>query len=147
MKINWGTGIIIAFVLFISFILYFVITITVQPEYAYDLVDEEYYKTELKYQEEIDKLKSTQNLSSKIRINTTSTGLEIQFPNEINEETTGTVSFYRPSTKALDFKIPISITAHKINIEHDQLVTGHWNIVIDFTSNSTEYLFKKSIVY
>ena len=147
MKINWGTGIVIAFVLFISFILYFVITITVQPEYAYDLVDEEYYKTELKYQEEIDKLKNTQTLSSKIQVIKSVTGLEILFPNEITEEATGTISFYRPSTKVLDFKVPLTIIEHKMSVVHEQLVTGHWNIKIDFISNSTEYLFKKSIVY
>ena len=52
MKINWGTGIVIALVLFMSFILYFVITITIQPKYSYDLVHEEYYKEELKHLKE-----------------------------------------------------------------------------------------------
>lgn len=147
MKINWGTGIVIAFALFISFILYFVITITVQQKYAYDLVDEEYYKTELKYQEEIDQLTNTKNLSSKIQVTKTSTGLEINFPDEISEETTGIISFYRPSTKVLDFQILLTISNHKSVIEHEHLVTGHWNIKINFETNSKKYLFKKSIVY
>lgn len=147
MKINWGTGIVIAFALFISFILYFVITITVQQKYAYDLVDEEYYKTELKYQEEIDQLTNTKNLSSKIQVTKSSTGLEINFPDEISEETTGIISFYRPSTKVLDFQILLTISNHKSVIEHEHLVTGHWNIKINFETNSKKYLFKKSIVY
>lgn len=147
MKINWGTGIIIAFILFISFILYFVITITVQPEYAYDLVDEEYYKTELKYQDEIDKLKNTKKLSSAILVTKIDSGFEIEFPIEINDETTGTISFYRPSTKVLDFELPLQIVSNKMKIEHEQLVSGHWNITIDFKLNSKEYLFKKSVTY
>lgn len=147
MKLNWGHGIIIAFILFMSFILYFVITITLQPKYAYDLVDEEYYKTELKYQEEIDKLENTKNLSSEIHIIKSGKGLEISFPKEINEATTGVISFYRPSTKVLDFKLPLTISSNKTIVLHDNLISGNWNINIEFTSNSTEYLFKKSFTY
>ncbi len=147
MKINWGTGIVIAFVLFISFILYFVIRITVQPKFAYDLVDEEYYKTELKYQDEIDKLENTKTLSDKIIITKSETGFLIKFPQEINNTTTGTISFFRPSTKVLDFEIPIAITNNQMIIEHEHLVSGFWNITIDFTTNSQEYLVKRSITY
>ena len=49
-KINWGTGIVIAFVLFISFILYFVIKTSTDTTYEYDLVAKDYYKDELEYQ-------------------------------------------------------------------------------------------------
>ena len=147
MKINWGTGIVIAFILFMSFILYFVITISTQKKYAYDLVDEEYYKTELKYQDEIDKLKNTKKLSSKIILTKSTSGFEIEFPAEINEETTGTIFFYRPSTKILDFQIPLAIVDHKMSVKHEQLISGHWNITINFKSNSTHFLYKKSITF
>jgi len=147
MKINWGTGIVIAFVLFISFILYFVLTITFQSEYAYDLVDEEYYKEELKHQQVIDKQENTKLLSSKILITKNENGFEIEFPKEINQETIGTVNFYRPSTKVLDFSIPLKVHNNKMNITHSNLVSGNWNITIEFTSNSEEYLFKKSVIY
>ena len=147
MKINWGTGIVIAFVLFISFILYFVLTITFQSEYAYDLVDEEYYKEELKHQQVIDKQENTQLLSSKILIIKNEQGFEIEFPKEINEKTVGTVNFYRPSTKVLDFSIPINIHKNKMSVSHANLISGSWNVSIDFTSNSEEYLFKKSVNY
>lgn len=147
MKLNWGHGIIIAFILFMSFILYFVITITVQPKYAYDLVDEEYYKTELKYQNEIDKLEKTQKLSGKIIVSKSPTGIEVTFPKEIKEKTTGTISFYRPSTKVLDFVLPLEIENNKMIVSHENLVSGNWNITIDFNSNSIGYLFKKSIIY
>lgn len=147
MKINWGTGIVIAFILFICFILYFVITIATQKKYSYDLVDEEYYKTELKYQDEIDKLKNTQKLSSKITVNRSSNGFEIKFPSEIDKTTTGTVFFYRPSNKIIDFQMPLIIVNNEMNITHKNLISGYWNITIDFKSNTNEYLFKKLINY
>ena len=55
-KINWGTGIVIAIVLFIAFILSFVYKTIFMEEYEHHLVSEDYYKDELHYQEEIDKL-------------------------------------------------------------------------------------------
>ena len=147
MKINWGTGIVIALVLFMSFILYFVITITIQPKYAYDLVHEEYYKEELKHQQIIDKQENTKHLSSKITITKTDGGFNIDFPKEIGAETLGTINFYRPSTKVLDFEIPLKIINNEMNVSHINLVSGNWNITVEFTSNSEEYLFKKSVSY
>lgn len=147
MKINWGTGIVIAFILFISFILYFVITITVQPEYAYDLVDEEYYKKELQHQKVIDKQENTKHLSSKISITKKANGFDFVFPKEIDSTTTGIINFYRPSTKVLDFSIPLAVKKNKMEVSHPNLVAGYWNITIDFKLNSEEYLFKKSISY
>lgn len=149
MKINWGTAIVITFALFMSFILYFVIKASTQKELAYDLVDEEYYKTELKYQQEINKLNNTKGLSEKFEILKVDEGLEIKFPSNFNlENTTGTVTFYRPSTKLLDFNLPILISLdNKMRIPKEKLVEGNWNVSIDLESNNTAYLYKESISY
>lgn len=50
MKFNWGTGIVIAIAGFMSFIIYFVITMSTDKNYSYDLVTDKYYQQELKYQ-------------------------------------------------------------------------------------------------
>ena len=57
MKFNWGTGIVLAFAAFIVFILYFVVLSTRDPASNHDLVTEDYYKKELKYQEDLDAVK------------------------------------------------------------------------------------------
>ena len=49
MKIGWGTGIVIAFVLFIAFIMYFVVNMTVNKKYDHDFVTEDYYNKEIAY--------------------------------------------------------------------------------------------------
>ena len=46
MKINWGTSIILAFTVFIAFILFFVIRMSVDHRADHDLVTEEYSITE-----------------------------------------------------------------------------------------------------
>lgn len=148
MKINWGTGIVIAFVLFIGFILFFVIRTFTLPEYQHDLVDDEYYKTELKYQEEIDKQNNLKNLDEEITFVKVDNGFEINFPSIFfADNTKGTVSFYRPSNKVLDFQTPIEITEGKMLIPNEKLVEGNWNVVIDFVSESKEYLYKNSFTY
>lgn len=148
MKINWGTGIVIAFVLFISFILFFVVKATTQKEYAYDLVDEQYYKSELKYQEEIDKQNNLKDLGEKITFTKIEEGVEINFPSNFKTNNTdGIIFFYRPSAKPLDFKISIEIIDGKVIIPKEKLVEGHWNIVIDFESEEKEYLYKNNYTY
>lgn len=146
MKINWGTGIVIAFALFMSFILYFVIK-SAAPENRYFFDEEDYYKSSLKYQEVIDKLEKTKTLSTKVKITKSETGFILEFPKEINENATGSVSFLRPSTKVLDFEIPLTIIDNKMSITHDNLVAGKWKITINFKSNSEEYLVKRFVTY
>jgi len=147
MKINWGTGIVIAFALYISFILFFVIKARA-PENRYYFDEDNYYKASLVYEENVmDKLENTKTLSNKVVITKTDNGYILEFPKEINENTTGTVSFYRPSTNLLDFELPIAIKNNKMFVTHKNLVAGRWNITIAFTSNNEKYLVKRSLNY
>ncbi len=148
MKINWGTGIVIAFILFIAFILYFVVNMNANKKYDYDLVTDDYYKEELKYQESIDKEKNTKSLKSNIKLKQTEQGLIVIFPEDLDYELIdGKVFLYRPSNKQLDLKIPISLSNHYLLIPDDRLLDGRWNISVDWTYEEVEYLYKEEIVY
>ena len=148
MKINWGTGIVIAFVLFIAFILYFVINMSVNDKYNHDLVTEEYYAKELKYQEDIDKEKNAKSLKKNISVNKTQEGLEIVFPDNLDiKKIKGKVFLYRPSNKQLDFETSISLSNPILLIPDKRLVDGRWNIIVDWQYNKNLYLYKDSIVY
>ena len=105
MKLNWGTGIILAFIGFISFIMYFIVTMNVNSKYDHDLVSEKYYAEELEYQGDINKLKNANLLSENITYKNTKEGIIIQFPSNIDvQKITGKVFLYRPSNKQLDFE-------------------------------------------
>lgn len=148
MKINWGTGIVIAFVLFIAFILYFVVNMIANDKYDHDLVTEEYYKKELEYQNDIDKLNNAKNLEKDIVVTKTQEGLEIVFPDNLDyKNIEGKVFLYRPSNKQLDFETSISLSKPILLIPDKRLVDGRWNIVIDWQYNKNLYLYKDSIVY
>jgi len=114
MKINWGTGIVISIVLFMIFILYFVYQ-SLTPEYTHELVSEDYYKDELHYQKEIDKLNNAVKLKSKISLMNSDKGITIQFPDSINyQDVKGIISFQRYSSSVLDFRKNIEYLQAKI---------------------------------
>ena len=148
MKFNWGTGIVLAFIAFISFIMYFVISMSTNKKYDHDLVTEQYYNKELKFQEDIDKTKNTRNLETNITWKKTEKGLEISFPPEmIYNKIKGKVFLYRPSNKQLDYETEISLSSHNLLIPDERLVGGRWNIYIDWEYENTAYLFNKKIEY
>ena len=148
MKFNWGTGIVVAFVAFISFILYFVITMSTNKKYEHDLVIENYYGQELEFQNAINKEINSQTLKQDIVWKRTSEGLLIEFPDNFKpEEISGTISLYRPSNKLLDFETSIQLSDSTFLITDKRLLDGRWNLKIDWKVNGEEYLYKKEIVY
>ncbi|WP_406683065.1 FixH family protein [Seonamhaeicola sp. MEBiC1930] len=148
MKLNWGTGIVIAFIGFISFIMYFIVTMNVNDKYDHDLVTEDYYAEELAYQKDIDKLKNAKKLSENITYKKKGNGLIILFPSNIDyKKITGKMFLYRPSNKQLDFESDISLSNPHLLIPDSRLVDGRWNIKIDWQYNGISYLYKKSIDY
>ncbi|WP_250434410.1 FixH family protein [Hanstruepera flava] len=148
MKFNWGTGIVIAFVGFISFIMYFVINMNTNKELDHDLVTEDYYKQELEFQNDIDKEKNAKALAENINWKKTEDGIIIVFPQSLDVNgITGKVFLYRPSNKQFDFERDISLSSHNLLIPDKRLLDGRWNIKVDWQYNGKSYLYKKEIVY
>ena len=147
-KISWPTGIIIAMSAFIIFILSFVYKATFMPQYDHHLVSEDYYKDELNYQQEIDKLNKAATLKEDVTLTKVAEGLLIKFPAEFDpEKITGTISFQRPSNDKIDFELPIKLTNANYLIADDNLVQGIWNVKIEWVINGTTYLFKEKLMY
>ena len=148
MKINWGTGIVIAFILFIAFIMYFVINMNLNKKYDHDLVTEDYYEQELLHQNEIDKVDNSKKLKENVNWKKTDDGILVSFPTDLNyKNITGTVFLYRPSNKKLDSEIDISLSDHYLLIPKTRLLDGRWNIKVDWKYDDKSYLYKESIVY
>ena len=146
-KINWGVGIVIAMVLFMAFILTFVYK-SLTPEYTHELVSEDYYKDELHYQEEIDKLNNAAKLKTKISLSNSDEGITIKFPENLDYKLVkGNISFQRYNNSNLDISKEIKLTSEKILIPASQLVTGKWIVKIDWKYKDEEYLFKDSWFY
>lgn len=147
MKINWGTGIVIAIIAFMSFIMYFVISMSTDHKFSHDLVTDNYYQKELEFQDQIDATRNAKLLEEDVEIVKSEKGLQIYFPKIFKNEMEGKVFLYRPSNKQLDFEIPISITDNYLLVPEKSLLDGRWNISVKVTHNNKEYYFSEEITY
>ena len=148
LRLNWGTGIFIAMLSFMIFILSFVYKSVAMDEYQHELVSEDYYKDELHYQEEIDKMNNANTLKSDIVLSNSKEGILVVFPKEIDPSTiTGSIFFQRLSNEKLDFSEEIKLTNHQQLIPVEKLVSGKWIVKIDWESEQNQFLFKDSWFY
>ena len=148
MKINWGTGIVIAFALFMAFILSFVYKVQSNQKYDNELVTNEYYKKEATVQIDIEKKQHANALKNLVVIKKVDEGIIIEFPSDFDySKIKGKVSLYRPSSQKLDFEINISLSSPYLLIPKSNLTGGLWAISVDWNYNETDYLNKETIYF
>ena len=148
MKINWGTGIVIAFALFMVFILSFVYKVQSNQKYDNELVTKEYYKKEATVQIDIEKKQHANALKNLVVIKKVDEGIIIEFPSDFDySKIKGKVSLYRPSSQKLDFEINISLSSPYLLIPKSNLTGGLWDISVDWNYNGTDYLNKETIYF
>ena len=148
MKFNWGTGIVLAFVAFISFIMYFVVVANSDPRADHDLVTEEYYRKELEYQQDLDASRNLELFGGQVEVLRISGGLGIRLPKGMDPQgIDGKVSLYRPSNKQLDFEFPIQNSDTLQLIPASRLLDGRWDIRVNWTYKGKPYLFRERILY
>jgi len=148
MKINWGTGIVIAFALFMIFILSFVYKVQSNQKYDNELVTDEYYKKEATVQVDIEKKQNANALKNLVVIKKVKDGISVEFPADFDFlKINGKVSFYRPSSQKLDFEIPISLSSPHLLIPKSNLAGGLWDISIDWNYDGVDYLNKETIYF
>jgi len=146
MKINWGTGIVIAFALFMTFILYFVFKVQSDSKYDNELVVEEYYKHDVHFGDEMVRIQNAHDLAQKPIITNTPEGITIVFPDSfVPKNIKGNVSLYRPSNKKLDFEVAISLSSSTLLIPKKSLVGGQWDINMEWQYDGKSYLTKETI--
>lgn len=148
MKINWGTGIVIAFGLFMAFILSFVYKVQSNQKYDNELVTEEYYKKEASVQSDIEKKQNANALVNLVVIKEVEQGIQVVFPKDFDcSKISGKVSIYRPSSQKLDFEIPISLSSSYLLIPKSNLTGGLWDITVDWTYTGVDYMNKETIYF
>lgn len=147
MKINWGTGIVIAFALFMSFILFFVFEVQSNSKYDNDLVVEEYYKHDTHFQEEMARIQNAHDLQHKPLISYNNTqGVKIVFPSEFeSDKIKGNVLLYRPSNKKFDFNTQIALANSALIIPEKKLIKGRWDVNMEWQYEGKKYLTKEVI--
>ncbi|WP_240643049.1 FixH family protein [Sinomicrobium pectinilyticum] len=147
-KTNWGTAVVLAFIGFITFIMSFVIRMNTEKKYDHQLVTEAYYARELSFQQDMDREQRTHAEGMEPRVEQKAAGIYIYFPEQADmQKITGKVSFYRPSDRAEDFEVPITLTETFLLVPAPQLLPGRWNLEIDWQYGDDRFLTHKKIMY
>ena len=147
-KVNWGTGIVIAIIGFISFIMYFVVRMNVEDKFDHDLVVEEYYKQETHFQDKLDAAQNAAHLKGTPKVEKLKKGIQITFPNAWNlNQAEGTCTLYRPDNKKLDLEIPLEVKNNQFLIPDEKIVEGSYKIQLSWKQEGKSYYYTKSIFY
>ena len=135
---SWGTKIVIAFIVFMIATLSVVVYLMTQKV---DIVTENYYEKELKYQDQINRIARTNALIDTLKISNTGKELVIKFPNTPDKNTgKDFILLYRPSDKLKDIRIPvITDTSNSQIISIERIEKGYWKLQINWTSTGSEY--------
>lgn len=145
-KSFWGKGIVILYSGFVLFILSFVFFSVGQD---FELVESDYYQKELNYQKQIDRMRSTEQLTEKpvYAYIPTQNMMTVKFPESLYKNgVKGTISFFRPSSKEHDFDISLSLDSSGLQlVDLIDCIPGKYKFKLLWTNNSTEYYIEDMI--
>lgn len=147
MKINWGMGIVLAFVAFISFILYFVVLASTDRKAEHDLVTANYYEKELEFQQDIEATQRADRPENRVQVSQGKEGIRFHFPARVRTPpVTGTVEAYRPSDIGMDFEVPFELDQGDLLIPDSLLARGRWDFTVRWESNGVRYMRKEAVM-
>ncbi len=140
-KFNWGYGIGIFLVCFISMLVFVLLE---SRKVNHSLVTENYYAQDLAYQKRYDKEKrQLQADNVTVNYNKDQQSVTIKFENN-PKEFSGGVTFYRPSDAARDLILPINKREEIIDV--GMLPSGKWILILDWSEDGVAY-YKREALY
>lgn len=141
---NWGhklTIVITVFVSFMAYMLYKCITTDFQ------LVEKEYYKSELKYQQVIDGSANAVALSRDVQVFKQNNEVVIQLPDEMKKQTiSGNLWFYCAYDASMDKKM--AFTPNENGIQAFQLSDfkkGAYTLKIEWNNGNEQYYSEQQV--
>ena len=142
MKFNWGTGIALVYGIFVVAMLTLVIRST---RYDPGLVQKDYYKLDLNYQEHFDKKQNTANLAQKpeAAFDTRTQKVVIRFPEGMAVQT-GSAKFMRASAVNTD-DFHVALSGGLTEVPAETLHKGRWHIELDWVADSRPYFMETTI--
>lgn len=135
---SWGNKLLITFLVFGTGMIYLVYR---SMHTEFELVEKEYYKTELSYQQVIDASKHSQDLGSRATIASNTAGLHLQLPPEMKgKPLTGTVWFYCAYNSSRDRKVLLQPGDEAAQHFPDTLLLpGHYTAKISWEDGTNHY--------
>jgi hypothetical protein len=144
-KFNWGHGLVLSFILFAigTFVMVYIAMTT-----KVDLVTDDYYEKELRYQQQIDIMNNSNDLDEKISISFSDDTIMVRYP-KIGDWNSyrGTVSLFRPSDKSKDSTIVVALdSSFRQSIHSAALAAGLWRMKIAWSVDGKEYYHEQPLM-
>lgn len=145
MKISWGHKIFFAYTTFAAGILFLAYKASQQD---FDLVTDNYYAEELKYQDVIDQKGNVSLLSEPPKISHSVNSVSIQLPNEFAAKNVeGEIYLYCPSDAAKDVRQRFSTGdgVYRLNLNKD--LSGAYELKLSWQANGKKYYQEKRLFF
>lgn len=145
MKFHWGWGIAIVYGLFV---LAFIIVLFISLRQDNSLVTENYYDTDLAYQEHKDKVAHYQALPVKLSTKylDAEKAYEITYPAGMTDAR-GSILFYRPSSARMDLTFAIHVDSSLVQkVPVPLLASGRWTVQMEWTSGGEDYFREETLI-
>lgn len=136
---NWGHGITIALVSFISYIVYMGVVLMSKDT---DLVTPDYYKDEVQFEQEINAQQNAFDNKSKLDLDLSKDGLFIKLDTPDDVELLA-VTLYRPNTKNGD--INEKSEGKSMFIENTKLKTGKYYVTAEWEAKNQSYQMRDTL--
>ncbi len=137
---NWGHGIILFFMTFLSFMAFMFYKCMQQD---FDLVAENYYAQEIAYQETINQQENANHLATKPVFSLEKDSLSLQFH---KAATTGKIYVFRPSDDELDFEEKLILdTKLQQKFPLSKFEKGFYKLRISWEQDQQKYYIEQRI--
>jgi len=143
---QWPVGIAIIYTSFVLILVAFVIYSRYQQV---DLVTDDYYDQEIKYQQQINRIDRARSLSEPVNwiFEKKNKSLMIRFPTEFDPgQVRGNILFFRPSDAKQDKLVALNLSSDGTQlISTENLTPGFWKIKIFWYVDKKDY-YKEGIL-
>ncbi|GAA4752816.1 FixH family protein [Flavisolibacter ginsenosidimutans] len=145
MRISWGYKIFMAYTTFALGILFLAYKASHQN---FDLVTENYYEAELKYQDVIDQKSHVAQLSEAPKIQHTVNTVSVQLPKEFaNKTVEGEIYLYRPSDASKDIRKKFSTAQAFYELNLDKDLSGSYEVKLSWQSEGKRFFQEQKIFF
>jgi hypothetical protein len=141
---NWGYKILVVYIVFIAGIVTLVYKSSVQNQ---DLVVEDYYNQELKYQYKIDEAKRADSLKEQVTYTIKNDEVIIKFPGEMRGlPLKANILLYCAKDEQKDIQKEVVTNDAMIHFPIPAGEKGIFTLKITWTVNNTNYYFEQKII-
>jgi hypothetical protein len=141
---NFGGRIV---VLYLSFVALIVALVVMSYGQKVDLVSDDYYAQEMKFQDKIDAINNEKELVGSIHHSINGNEITLTADSSLlSADFEGTIHFFRPSDSSKDIHLKMNFVNNTQEIDSKQLVHGAYKLQLSWTSNQKKY-FKEEVIF